>query len=174
MQIARKLFIISVAVEPAELFGDVPTFAPKLMPEALAQLAIKQFKKLDTFNIHRQAIALYYEQALKNEKIGMLPPNEYGTSIFLRFPIFLPNPQGLIAYAKTQHIELGNWYSEPIAPAGVEYESILYTPCRTAEQLVSLSVNLPTSIQIQENDARKVVRVVKEYLLQLNSNQNAE
>jgi dTDP-4-amino-4,6-dideoxygalactose transaminase len=167
MTIARRLSIISVAVEKTELSGGKPTFAFKKMPEALAALALKQFKKLEMFNAHRKEIAALYERELREEKIGLLAENGSGTNIFLRFPLFLENPKELIAFAKTKDIELGNWYQDPIAPAGVDTEAIGYGSNPTAEQLAALSVNLPTSIQIQEKDAKKIIFMIREYLTKM-------
>ena len=47
------------------------------MPNALAMLALNQFKKLERFNKHRKEIAEFYYQELKNTSFE-LPENFSG------------------------------------------------------------------------------------------------
>jgi perosamine synthetase len=161
MLVARKTSLISVAVEKIELRGGKPSFAFKKMPNALALLVLHQFEKLERYNNHRQKITDIYYRELQSV-VYMIPKNQH--SIYLRFLIFIQNPSRLVALAKTRHLELGNWYTEPIAPKNVELEKIGYTSCPVAENSASQSCNLPTNIQISEADAIKISNIVKEFM----------
>lgn len=162
--VSRKLRLISVAVEKTELSGGRPSFAFKRMPNALALLALNQFKKLDKYNDHRREIASIYREELKGTDVRVIEDSQNSKNIYLRFPIFIKNPKALIQYAKSKGIELGNWYTEAIAPKGVNFWSVGYQTCDVSERLANESVNLPTGIQIRRNDALKVSKVVKEFL----------
>ncbi|MBU1322536.1 hypothetical protein KKE75_00555, partial [Patescibacteria group bacterium] len=82
-------------------------------------------------NRHRQALAKAYAVAFKQ------PFNP--RSIYLRYPLKVADPVGLIRYAKTKHIWLGDWYDKKI-------------------------INLPTHIRMNLKDAAKVISIVKTYV----------
>ncbi len=74
----------------------------KLLPNALAELALHQWQKLDKLNRHRQSLARFYAQSLK------LPFNQQG--IYLRYPVKASDPKKILALAKKKQLLLGNWY----------------------------------------------------------------
>ena len=163
LAVSRVLGLISLAVEKNELSGGKPSFSPKLMPNALALLALNQLKKVERYNSHRKKIAGLYEKEFSHLDRQRIYKD--ADSIFLRFTLFVEVPRNLFLYAKKRGIELGNWYTEPIAPKGVAYEKVGYAGnCKEAEYLAARSINLPTSIQTSEKKARRVISVVKEYL----------
>src|SRR3989344_5261843 len=92
--------ILSKAVHWKEKRGKKPVYFPKRMPNALAVLALNQFKKLERFNNHRKEIALfYYDEIIKKcpEFIEGLP---LGTDqIYLRFTIKHPKAHEIIKRA---------------------------------------------------------------------------
>lgn len=117
----RKLNLITLPLV------DLPV---KLLPNALAELVLHQWKKLDRLNRHRQEIAKVYAEAFHQ------PFNP--EAIYLRFPLAVKDPVGLIKFAKTRHIWLGNWYDNQI-------------------------VNLPTHSRMDLTDADRIVNLVKNY-----------
>jgi hypothetical protein len=62
----QKLHFLSKAVTATERIGGKPEYFPKRLPEALANLALSQFKRLEKFNAHRREIANYYKENLLN------------------------------------------------------------------------------------------------------------
>ena len=56
----QKLRFISKAVQKKEKQGGQPSYLPQKMPNALAELGIIQFSRLDEFNKHRAEIAKIY------------------------------------------------------------------------------------------------------------------
>jgi len=166
LALAKKLKIISLAVEAGEKTGEPPSFAMHKMPNALAILALNQFKKLDQFNQHRKKIACFYQENLKKESAFTLPPpNEKAQSVYLRYTILSPQAPRIIREASQKGLELGNWYNAPIAPSGVNYAKVGYAAgsCPRAESLSRQSVNLPTHIQITEKDEQRIVDFIKKY-----------
>ena len=95
--LARKFKLITLPLK------DLPA---KLLPNALAELALKQWHKLDRLNRHRQTLARFYAQSLHQK----FDPQ----GIYLRYPLSVKNPLQLIKAAKTKQILLGNWYDNRI------------------------------------------------------------
>lgn len=124
IHLARKINLITLPL------ADLPV---KLLPNALAQLVLHQWQKLGYLNRHRQKIAKVYAQAFHQ------PFNP--EAIYLRYPLAVKDPVGLIKFAKTRHIWLGDWYDKKI-------------------------VNLPTHIRMNFKDAARVIKIVKAYVIQ--------
>jgi dTDP-4-amino-4,6-dideoxygalactose transaminase len=77
-----------------------------------------------------------------------------------------PKAPELLKLAAEQGIYLGDWYTTPIAPVGVQYEKIGYTlgSCPVAEQAATESLNLPTDINTTQAAAERVVAFMKSNL----------
>ena len=138
-------------VTNAEKLGKKPDFVGKQMPNALAILALHQFAKLDKFETHRKKITAIYKREFPN-----------GSGI-LRFSLFDLRSKKIREEARQSRIFLGDWYTTAIAPAGVSYKAIGYDPstCPTAERLAGNMINLPTDINITENDAERIISTIK-------------
>lgn len=175
LEIAKRLGLISKAVQAIELSGGKPTFAFHQFSPALALLAQQQLKKLDRFTAHRRACATEYVNAFKDildsgsgsfslaRQINapeIVPGHSY-----LRYTITATNTDVLKKYikkAKAAGIQLGDWYTTPVAPHGVQYEKIGYVPgsCPNAERLAQTTCNLPTHIGITRDMIREIINRV--------------
>ena len=164
--LAKTLWLISKAVSKLEKQGQMPIFAKQLMPNALAILALHQFKKLEHFNAHRRATAALYTEKLSQTPLRHMLPLFNEQHIYLRYTLITPRAKAVIAMAQKQHIFLGDWYTKAIAPEGVDYSVIEYNPssCPIAEKLASESLNLPTDIHIREKDIKRIVEFLKTQL----------
>lgn len=91
--LSRKLNLITLPLK---------ALPAKLLPNALAELALHQWQKLDKLNRHRQSLARFYSQSLNQ------PFNKQG--IYLRYPLTVSNPKKILALAKKKQLLLGNWY----------------------------------------------------------------
>lgn len=166
----QKLNLISLPVESGEKLTKQPDIYPKRLPNALAGLAIEQFKKLDDFNQKRRDMAAFYYQNLgflvKKNKLnlseGQLESNQ---PTFLRFPIKVKHPDKLISFAKKRAILLGGWYRPIVSPPGVDLTKVGYKKgtCPKAEKASRLIVNLPTHPRMNLEDAQRVVAILKEF-----------
>ena len=167
LKVSRSLKILSKAVYAEEKKGEKPPFIQKKLPNALAMLALHQFKKIDSYNRHRQAIAKIYEKGLTKIPVELPPQTsqEPSQAIYLRYCIKTPNAKEILEKAKRQNIYLGDWYTTGIAPEGVNYQKILYNPntCPVAEQVAKQSLNLPTNIHITSNDAERIIQFLKNF-----------
>lgn len=162
--LAKKIKIISKEVERVERQGYRPSFVFRKMPNALAELALHQYTRIDIFNSHRKRITGEYLNFFEKDFIEHL--SDTPDIFYLRFPLKLKDPWNLLKVARSHKIYLGDWYNAPIAPRGVDYPRIGYRPrsCPIAEEVAREAVNLPTDIHISLDDAKRIIGVVKEYL----------
>lgn len=153
----QKLHILSKAVHWKEKRGLTPGYFPKRMPNALAILALNQFKKLERFNQHRREIAKFYAENLG----GQLDEG----NIYLRFTIKHPKAHEIIKQAWQGNILIGDWYTSPIAPYDTKLDKIGYNlgSCPKAEKLSKETLNLPTHINISLKDAQKIIDFLKQW-----------
>ncbi|MFH1181185.1 MAG: aminotransferase class I/II-fold pyridoxal phosphate-dependent enzyme [bacterium] len=166
----QELNILSKAVCWKEKRGLRPAYFPKRMPEALAILALSQFKKLERFNQHRKEIAKFYAENLG----GQLDEG----NVYLRFTIKHPKAHEIIKKAWKNNLLIGDWYTTPIAPDYSKLEKIKYGKnlrlssenmgyklgfCPKAEKLAKETLNLPTHINISKREAQKIVDFLRKY-----------
>jgi len=170
--------ILSKAVTFGEKRGKQPKYFPKKLPNALAVLALNQFKKLEKFNTHRREIADFYFQELarergseersdegsyndelKNKNFELPPKFSDRSQIFLRFTIKHLNAHQIIKKAWGKNILIGDWYDKVIAPHDTKLDKMRYKigSCPKAEKLAQETFNLPTHINISFKDAKKIV-----------------
>ena len=158
--------LLSKAVSWQEKRGQRPDYFPKILPNALALMALNQFNKLEKFNNHRQKVAEYYYEALKNTKFILPEKFDNRKNVFLRFTVKHPKAHDIIYEAwHKQNILLGDWYTTPIAPFDTRIEEMKYTAgcCKNAEDLSKITLNLPTHINISMKDAEKIVNFLKKF-----------
>lgn len=164
---ARRIGLISKSVYPEEKEGGMPPFAVRKMPEALALLALAQFKKLSRFNAHRREMAALYHKELAATPLRTPEPYSHSDPLYLRFPLRGRGADELIRMARNNAIELGDWYNTPVAPSGVNFIKVFYRAgsCPKAEQAARESLNLPTHTGITEKDARRVIAFLRTHLV---------
>ncbi len=158
--LSQWLGLLSKAVHKKEKKGKNPGFFPEKMPNALAILAINQFKKLSRFNTHRKELADYYSKELKNTSFETPVDSPERKNVFLRYTVKHKNAHEIIYQAwHRQNILVGDWYTNPVIPSDTNLESVKYTlgSCQTVERLSKTTLNLPTHINISKNDAQRIV-----------------
>lgn len=169
----QELNILSKAVILKEKEREKPNYFPKRLPNALAILALNQFKKLARFNNYRKEIAKFYREELRNTSFELPPESE---QIYLRFTVKYPKAHEIIKKSWRKNLLIGDWYTTPIAPdynklekikhgknLRLSSENIGYTlgSCPKAEKLAKITLNLPTHINISKEDAQKIVNFLK-------------
>ena len=157
--------ILSKAVHKKEKKGEKPSCFPKRMPNALAILALNQFKKIERFNEHRREIADFYFANLQGCFFELpVQPNDR-KQIFLRFTIKHPLAEKIIDEAWQKNILIGDWYTSPIAPADTELKKMGYREgiCPKVEKLSRETLNLPTHINVSKEKAQKILEFLKKW-----------
>jgi len=164
--LSQWLGVLSKAVHWKEKKGKKPSYFPKNLPNALAVLALNQFRKLERFNKHRQEIASFYYKELANTSFGLPQKFPDRKNIFLRFTIKHPKAHEIIYEAwHKKNIIVGDWYTTPITPHDTDLKSIGYKmgTCPIAEKLSKTTFNLPTHINISKKDAQKIVDFLRKF-----------
>ena len=154
--------ILSKAVHWKEKRGLKPNYFPKQLPNVLALLALNQFKKLERFNQHRQKIASFYREELKDTSFS-LPLNS--EQIYLRFTLKHQQAHQIIKKAWENNLLLGDWYTTAIAPHDTKLKEMHYLvgSCPQSERLAQITLNLPTQINITQKEAKKIVNFLKTF-----------
>jgi perosamine synthetase len=150
LYLLQRLKLLSFPVYPKEKKGLQPRDFPAKCSNALAILLMNQLKKLELLNTHRIAIASVYRNVTKTRTFKQ-------GAIYLRYPMLVADPKGVILNARKQGILLGNWYHNVIDPVGVNFQNIGYITgsCPYAEEVAKHVINLPTNIS--EREARIVI-----------------
>ncbi|MBI3335583.1 MAG: aminotransferase class I/II-fold pyridoxal phosphate-dependent enzyme [Candidatus Portnoybacteria bacterium] len=162
LQLSQISRYLSKAVHWREKIGQKPDYFPARLPNALAYLALTQFKRLDEFNKHRRELAdFYYESFIQDTRYKI--QDTKNESIFLRYPIRNPKAYEIIRKARTRGILLGDWYSSPVAPDDTNLSAMHYQKgfCPAAEKLALETFNLPTNPNLSLDDAKRVVEFLK-------------
>ncbi len=162
--LSQWFHILSKAVHWKVKRGERPSYFPKKLPNALALLALNQFKKLEKLNNYRQKVAEFYYKELQNTTYILPPQFSDRKNVFLRFTIKHKNAHNIIWQAwHKENILLGDWYTTPIAPFDTKLEKMQYKlgMCPSAEKLAKTTLNLPTHINISQKDAEKIVEFLK-------------
>lgn len=157
--------ILSKAVHAREKRGEKPAYFPKALPNALAVLAVNQLGKIEKLNLYRRKMAFFYYKELE-ELPFMLPANPAKAKhVFLRFTIKTDAAHKIIKKAWKQNILLGDWYTNPVAPADTNLEKVGYVlgSCPVAERLAGQTLNLPTHIRLTEEDGKRIVDFLKTF-----------
>lgn len=143
--VLQRLHLLSFPVTQEERHGEKPSQYSIRYPNALAYLVIGQLERLPRFKKGRNAIAAYYDEALKHMDIQIIPRTEQGAA--LRYGILVKKPDVIRNAAKKQGILLGNWYHEVIDPGGDgDKKRYRKGSCPHAEYAASHILNLPTTI----------------------------
>lgn len=158
--------ILSKAVSKEEKKGLKPDYFPKVMPNALAIMAMNQLKKIEKFNAHRQKVADYYFKNLDSKKFDLPEQFSRRRSAFLRFTVKHLNAHEIIYNSwHKENMLLGDWYTTPIAPFDTDLSQMHYKKgvCPVAEYLSKKTFNLPTHINIRESDAERIVNFLNNF-----------
>ncbi|MBP6944477.1 aminotransferase class I/II-fold pyridoxal phosphate-dependent enzyme [Patescibacteria group bacterium] len=168
LEVSKRLHLISKAVEPQERQGTRPTWTGRRLPNALALLALHQWKKRERFDAHRRTLTRIYQQELKHPDI--IHPNwaKEADPALLRYPIRTPKRDILFKAATSAKMQLGDWYTSPLAPEGTNEQAAHYDRTQTpnAVTLSKDTLNLPTHINISKSGAKKICTLIKTTLNQ--------
>jgi len=163
--ILHKVFVLSKAVYKKEKKGKISEHFPKLLPNALAILALNQFRKLERFNEHRRKIAKLYSEELKNFDLPLAVHFGERQPTFMRFPVLVrKNTDEILKEARKRKIYLDDgWRKSPVVPPDTDIEKMDYVmgSCPRAEKIANSIVNLPTHINIFEKDAQTIIDFIK-------------
>ncbi len=160
----QKIKVLSKAVHNLEKKGERPSYFPKKMPQVLAILALNQLRKLKRFNKHREKIAKFYDENLKDLKVFLAKKEK--ERIYLRYPILIESQETskILNQLRKRKIFLDNgWQKTPVVPPDTVQEKMEYQwgSCPTAEKVAKEIINLPLHINISLKEARRITKFLK-------------
>jgi len=164
--LSQWLGILSKAVNWKEKRGEKPDYFPEKMPNALAVLALHQFKKLERFNNRRDDLAAFYYATLRETRFELPKIFPDRKNVFLRFTVQYPKAHELLYEAwHKENMIIGDWYMTPIIPYDTDLGKMHYKQgsCPNAEALAKTTFNLPTHINISNKDAQRIVDFLKKF-----------
>ncbi|MBS3903303.1 MAG: DegT/DnrJ/EryC1/StrS aminotransferase family protein [Anaplasmataceae bacterium] len=158
----RRLNLLSRSVLPEEKLGKAPSFVFHRFAGALAVLALEQLKKVDRFNDHRLAIFELYQKGFAEKEILQSIVLKEG-EVPLRLIFRSKNREIILKEGSKQSIYLGDWYTNVIAPPGVDYDYFMYKEgsCPNAEAAAREVLNLPLDIHIERQDVERILSLLK-------------
>ena len=164
--ILHKSFILSKGVYKKEKRGEIPKYFPKRLPNALAILALNQFKKLEKFNNYRKEIAEFYNDNLRD--LSFVLPKSEENRVYMRYSILIENhdTDKILKEARRKRIFLDDgWRKAPIVPLDTKQEKMgyIFGSCPIAEKIAKNILNLPTHINISQKEAQKIVEFLKQW-----------
>jgi len=160
--VLQRMKILTMEVEKHEKQGVFVAPFPARLPNALAKVALHQFKKLDEFNAKRRKIVEYYYEMLhRHGNLKMLNPADFAGAIFLRFPLQMAKRNKILVQGKSQGIILGDWYSVAIAPADIDHSKTFYdaADCPNTEAVCGRIINLPTFPGLKKKQLESIVKL---------------
>lgn len=155
----QKIGILSKAVAFDERKGKPPPFPRATLPNALACMALLQYKRIPGWNRRRNGHAARYRSLAVSHPVipdGAVPA-------FLRYPVLVEDPGKIRKNGLENRIMLGNWYNAAIAPAGVDVKTVQYTSgsCPVAEEAAKHSLNLPVHPVLSYGQHKRVVSFIE-------------
>ncbi|MDD5621168.1 MAG: DegT/DnrJ/EryC1/StrS family aminotransferase [Candidatus Pacebacteria bacterium] len=163
--ILQKLHIISKAVSDKEKKGKFDKEFVKKMSVSLSLLSLNQLEKLEKLNNHRRKIAgIYYQELGGIAGLTLDDPDR----VFMRFPLILEKEtDNILSVLRKKKIFLDDgWRKRNIVPQDTDYSKIGYVKgtCPKAEYVAKHIINLPTSINIGLEDAKKISSELKKLI----------
>jgi len=162
----QKTKILSKAVHKKEKEGEMPDYIPQKMPNALAILAYKQFKKLGKFIFHQKGLAGFYDDNLAGLDFEL--PEINPERVYMRYPLLVENKETdeILKKARKQKIFLDDgWRKAVVTPVDTNQEKMEYRKgtCPKAEKVAENILNLPTHINISKKRAQKIINFLKDF-----------
>jgi dTDP-4-amino-4,6-dideoxygalactose transaminase len=151
----KRLHLLSM---PMNHLNSQKIFA---LPAWYCALIYSSFRQLDSITAHRRKIASIYADKLPASILSPVLLPQISVSANLRFPLFVEKREELIRYLKDQEIFVSDiWYDSPIAPKKYLQLTDYTHQCPNSERVSELMVNLPTHINVSEQEAMEIAKKV--------------
>ncbi|NTW91800.1 MAG: hypothetical protein HGA35_07730, partial [Erysipelotrichaceae bacterium] len=136
-----------------------PDLSMNRISEVQSALILNQLNKCDDMNKRREEITDIYNERLNSEfKNGDV------TKCLLRYPILLSNPVVVMQQLKAHQYICGRWYNSVVFPIHRNLDKVWYVSgsCPIAETLTKGILNLPTNIDLTNEEATEIAKIVNE------------
>ncbi len=147
-----------------ELECKIPEGYSKRMSSWQRTLLARLLDQIDKTIAHRKWVVSLYEEFLNKKGMKTLKLPDHYDTVFLRYPLLVKNKNKTLKEAEKKRIELGDWFLSPVHPNLDNWEKAGYRKgmCPVAEEVCRHIINLPTHPQIDEKEARKIIKFISE------------
>ncbi len=123
-------------------------------------------RRLPATIAHRTAIARRYAEWCDGHGFARQHETVGSASAHLRFPLLVNDRPRLLADARANRIEIGDWFNAPLHPAEAAGEAFGYTPgtCPVGDRLAQCVINLPTHRRVSGHEAERVLSFMDRHL----------
>jgi dTDP-4-amino-4,6-dideoxygalactose transaminase len=158
----RMLSRLGIAVGSSsneELECKMPVDYKKKMSIWQKKILEKKLADISRIIDHRKWVVSQYDKLLPQIGVESLQlPQEYDP-VYLRYPVLAKNKNKALESAKSNKIEIGDWFVSPLHPNLDGWEKAGYQKrmCPVAEDVCQHIINLPTHEKIGEKEIKKIV-----------------
>lgn len=145
-----------------EMDGSAPVDTTWRMADAQARAGFQQLDRLPQSIAHRQQIAAFYEQRLRQH--GAAHELDDGVQpVYVRYPVRVENKQTLLQRAAEHRIELGSWFETVLHPVDQALDRFGYRvgQCPVAEETARQVVNLPLHQRVTADEAERILSFIE-------------
>ncbi len=125
----------------------------------------KKLSYLDSLTQHSLWVTKQYETSIRSAVISHPILSASSHAIFARYPLLAVNKIELLAAARKAHVELSDWYNQPVHPVPNQHAaSVCYEvgSCPQAEKICSQVITLPTHPSVKQRDIDRAIRFLNE------------
>ena len=141
-----KLNIFSSSTSSIEKKGKLPSDYLYRLSEEQVKIILRQYLRLETFIINKEKLKNEYIEIFNDflDKDLVTKIKKKGV-VLIRFPILTKNRSKIRTLFKSEHIELGEWFSAPLSSKSINHKLFKYYSgsCSNSEYISEKIINLP-------------------------------
>ena len=149
--------------DSGEFDGKMPERYAKKM-SGLQEWLLKKQLASTAVVVRRRNLKLVYDDALRSCGLPILYVPHYADPVLLRYPVRVRNKADVMARARRNRIEIGDWFNHPLHPREANAEAFGYKSgmCPEGERAAREIINLPLTKRTTEKQAREAVKFLSQ------------
>ncbi len=155
VRVVDKLLRFEPSIDMDERRGLFRPYGLTRFSAGQAACVLDQLRLIEGNVAHRRTLSDVYASMLASR----FAVSE-GAAV-LRYPLWVPDKRAFIKGCTARGVAVGDWFSTPVHPSDPGIEALAYRPgsCPRAEAMTRHIVNLPTALQIDADDARRIAGI---------------
>ncbi len=148
--------------------GTSPKIVFHELPGWYCRLTYDCFQNLSANLAHRRTIARIYASRIHRDALFPGLCRQISGSTHLRFPLSVEKRDGLVEYLGNHGIHVSDiWYDAPVAPKKFLKLTDYHHQCPHAEELSGRMINLPTHMNVSEQQAKNIAAKINAWMKSL-------
>ena len=151
--------------ESGELDAQMPVGFAKRMSPTQRRAAERGRAQTESYVAQRRAIRQELESLLRTADVPLLATPDYADPALLRYPVRVRDKPHVLAEARRQHIELGDWFDHPLHPIGANVAALGWREglCPVAERAAAEVINVPMHDRVTRSQLEQTVAFVRQF-----------